>query len=160
MALPAGFVLDPESTQSSGLPSGFVLDQEAPPGDYRVEAARKGLAGSAGMVSGAANVVFDTLSKMGINPFELGMRAAGAEAPPRATGVVDAYRQAVKLYEHQSFKGWVLLAQRHKAVDSVFLPRVLRQQRRPSLTCFLRWRQRGVWACLDKLFYALPSRLL
>jgi hypothetical protein len=92
MALPAGFVLDPESAQSSGLPSGFVLDQEAPPGDYRVEAARKGLAGSAGMVSGAANVVFDTLSKMGINPFELGMRAAGAEAPPRATGVVDAYR--------------------------------------------------------------------
>jgi hypothetical protein len=61
-------------------------------GDYRVEAARKGFANSAGMVSGVANVVFDTLSKLGINPFELGMRAAGAEAPPRATGVVDAYR--------------------------------------------------------------------
>jgi hypothetical protein len=92
MALPAGFVLDPESAQSSGLPSGFVLEQEAPAGDYRVEAARKGLAGSAGMVSGAANVVFNTLSKMGINPFELGMRAAGATAPPTEGGVVDAYR--------------------------------------------------------------------
>jgi hypothetical protein len=92
MALPAGFVLDPESAQSSGLPSGFVLEQEAPAGDYRVEAARKGLAGSAGMVSGAANVVFNTLSKMGINPFELGMRAAGATVPPPEGGVVDAYR--------------------------------------------------------------------
>jgi hypothetical protein len=70
----------------------MISGETAPAGDYRVEAARKGFAGSAGMVSGAANVVFDTLSKMGINPFELGMRAAGAEAPPRATGVVDAYR--------------------------------------------------------------------
>lgn len=94
MALPAGFVLDPESAQSSGLPSGFVLDQEptAPAGDYRVEATRKGLAGSAGMVSGAANVVFDTLSKLGINPLELGMRAAGQPAQAPAAGVVDAYR--------------------------------------------------------------------
>lgn len=70
----------------------MISGETEPAGDYRVEAARKGLAGSAGMVSGAANVVFDTLSKMGINPFELGMRAAGAEAPPRAAGVVDAYR--------------------------------------------------------------------
>jgi hypothetical protein len=70
-----------------------MIAGEAPPaGDYRVEAARKGLAGSAGMVSGAANVVFDTLSKMGINPLELGMRAAGAPAPAPAAGVVDAYR--------------------------------------------------------------------
>jgi hypothetical protein len=64
----------------------------APAGDYRVEAARKGVAGSAGMVSGTANVVFDTLSKMGINPLELGMRAAGAPAQAPAAGVVDAYR--------------------------------------------------------------------
>lgn len=64
----------------------------APTGDYRVEAARKGLAGSAGTVSGLANVVFDTLSKMGINPFELGIRVAGGEASPRSTGVVDAFR--------------------------------------------------------------------
>ena len=64
----------------------------APAGDYRVEAARKGLAGSAGMVSGTANVLFDTLSKMGINPLELGMRAAGAPAQAPAAGVVDAYR--------------------------------------------------------------------
>jgi hypothetical protein len=93
MALPAGFVLDPESA----LPSGFVLDQEptAPAPSTRAiaaEAARKGLAGSAGMVSGTANVVFDTLSRLGINPLEMGMRAAGAPAQAPAAGVVDAYR--------------------------------------------------------------------
>ena len=94
MALPAGFVLDPESAQASALPSGFVLDQEptAPAGDYRVEAVRTGLADFAGMTSGAANVVFDTLSKMGINPLELGMRAAGAPAQAPAAGITDAYR--------------------------------------------------------------------
>lgn len=64
----------------------------APAGDYRVEAARKGVAGSAGMVSGAANVLFDTLSKLGINPLELGMRAAGAPAQAPAAGIADAYR--------------------------------------------------------------------
>jgi hypothetical protein len=64
----------------------------APTGDYRVEAARKGVAGSAGMVSGVANVVSDTLSKLGINPLELGMRAAGQPAQAPAAGVVDAYR--------------------------------------------------------------------
>ena len=71
-----------------------MIAGEAPPpaGDYRVEAARKGLAGSAGMVSGAANVVFDTLSRLGINPLELGMRAAGQPAQAPAAGVVDAYR--------------------------------------------------------------------
>ena len=71
-----------------------MIAGEAPPptGDYRVEAARKGLAGSAGMVSGAANVVFDTLSKLGINPLELGMRAGGAPAQAPAAGVADAYR--------------------------------------------------------------------
>lgn len=71
-----------------------MIAGEAPPptGDYRVEAARKGLAGSAGMVSGAANVVFDTLSKLGINPLELGMRAGGSPAQAPAAGITDAYR--------------------------------------------------------------------
>lgn len=61
-------------------------------GAIAAEAGRKGLAGSAGMVSGAANVVFDTLSRLGINPLELGMRAAGAPAQPPATGLVESYR--------------------------------------------------------------------
>ncbi len=71
-----------------------MIAGEAPPpaGDYRVEAARKGLAGSAGMVSGTANVLFDTLSKMGINPLEMGMRAAGQPAQAPAAGITDAYR--------------------------------------------------------------------
>jgi hypothetical protein len=61
-------------------------------GAVSAEAARKGLAGSAGMVSGAANVVFDTLSRLGINPLELGMRAGGAPAQAPAAGIADAYR--------------------------------------------------------------------
>lgn len=61
-------------------------------GAIAAEAARKGLAGSAGMVSGAANVVFDTLSRLGINPLELGMRAAGAPAQAPAPGIVESYR--------------------------------------------------------------------
>jgi hypothetical protein len=97
MALPEGFVLE----QASTLPPGFQLEENAPPwdsllgtptGDYRVEAARKGVAGSAGMVSGAANTIFDTLSRLNINPLELGMRAAGSPAQVPATGVVDSYQ--------------------------------------------------------------------
>lgn len=61
-------------------------------GAIAAEAGRKGLAGSAGMVSGAANVVFDTLSRLGINPLELGMRAAGAPAQQPATSLVESYR--------------------------------------------------------------------
>ena len=94
MALPAGFVLDQEPVGLE-LPPGFVSEQApttAPAGDYKAEAARKGLAGSAGMVSGAANVVFDTLSRLGINPLELGMRAAGQPAQAPAAGISDAYR--------------------------------------------------------------------
>ena len=72
-----------------------MLAGEAPPpstGAIAAEAVRKGLAGSAGMTSGAANVVFDTLSRLGINPLELGMRAAGQPAQVPAPGVVESYR--------------------------------------------------------------------
>jgi hypothetical protein len=61
-------------------------------GAIAAEAARKGLAGSAGMVSGTANVLFDAMSRLGVNPLEMGMRAAGAPAQAPAAGVVDAYR--------------------------------------------------------------------
>ena len=61
-------------------------------GDYKLEALRKGIAGFPGMVSGAANVAFEQLSKLGINPLELGMRAAGVPTQPPATGVMDTYR--------------------------------------------------------------------
>jgi hypothetical protein len=93
MALPAGFVLDPESAQSSALPSGFVLDQEsaaaAPAGDYKVEAARKGLAGTAGAVAGIGNVVSETLSSLGINPLDISAKLAsyltGNQQPAQRT---------------------------------------------------------------------------
>jgi hypothetical protein len=72
----------------------MIAGETAAPSNSAVaaEAARKGLAGSAGMVSGAANVVFDTLSRLGINPLELGMRAAGAPAQTPETRAVDSYR--------------------------------------------------------------------
>jgi hypothetical protein len=44
------------------------------------------------MVSGTANVLFDAMSRLGVNPLEMGMRAAGAPAQAPAAGVVDAYR--------------------------------------------------------------------
>lgn len=95
MALPAGFVLDQEPAQAPALPSGFVLDQEpttpAPAGDYRVEAARKGVAGSAGMVSGISNVVSETLSSLGINPLDISAKLAsyltGAPQPAQRAPV-------------------------------------------------------------------------
>lgn len=77
----------------------------APTGDYKVEAARKGLAGGAGMVSGAANVVFDTLSKLGINPLEIagslasritGTTPAPAAAPMTGVQAYQAGREAVR----------------------------------------------------------------
>lgn len=69
-----------------------ALEAPKPTGDYKVEALRKGIAGFPGMVSGAANVVFDQLSKIGINPFELGMRASGAQIQPAPTGIMESYR--------------------------------------------------------------------
>jgi len=63
-----------------------------PTGDYKLEALRKGIASFPGMVSGAANVVFDQLSKIGVNPFELGMRASGAQVQPAPTGIMESYR--------------------------------------------------------------------
>lgn len=62
---------------------------QAPAGDYRVEAARKGLAGTAGAVAGIGNVASETLSSLGINPLDVSARLAsyftGNQMPAQRT---------------------------------------------------------------------------
>lgn len=78
----------------------------APPSSegYMTEALRRGPASSLGTVSGMANVVGEQLSRMGINPMELGIqagqatrRAVGAPvtvtAPPAPQTFTEAFRQ-------------------------------------------------------------------
>lgn len=71
---------------------------------YMTEALRRGPASSLGAVSGIANVVGEQLSRMGINPMELGIqagqatrRAVGAPitvtAPPAPQTFTEAFRQ-------------------------------------------------------------------
>jgi hypothetical protein len=46
-------------------------EASAPAGDYRVEAGRRGLAGTVGAVAGIGNVASETLSGLGINPLDV-----------------------------------------------------------------------------------------
>jgi hypothetical protein len=62
-----------------------------PAGDYRTEALRRGFAGTVGAVSGMANVVFDTLSKLGIDPLRLSRQAAGRPVEPTAATIGEAF---------------------------------------------------------------------
>jgi len=75
--------------------AGYVTETEEPPapaGDYKAEALRRGLGGTVGAVSGAANVAFDYLRRMGIDPLSLGMRAAGGQAPTPEPTVTESFR--------------------------------------------------------------------
>jgi hypothetical protein len=53
------------------------------------EGARKGFAGTVGAVSGLANVI----DKTGLNPFTMGMRAAGTPIPQPTGGLVETFQQ-------------------------------------------------------------------
>lgn len=77
----------------------------APAGDYKAEAARKGVAGTAGMVAGGMGTVFDTLSKLGINPVDISANLASyltgtaqptAPAPTTGAQAYTAGREAVR----------------------------------------------------------------
>jgi hypothetical protein len=74
---------DDELEELAGGLAGSVTTSAA--GDYRVEAAKRGLTSTAGAVTGFSQAVSDYLTRAGINPFELGARAAGlpAETPPQ-----------------------------------------------------------------------------
>lgn len=53
------------------------------------EGARKGIAGTVGAVSGLANVI----DRAGVNPFTMGMRAAGTPVPQPTGGLVETFQQ-------------------------------------------------------------------
>lgn len=53
------------------------------------EGARKGFAGTVGAVSGLANVI----DRTGLNPFTMGMRAAGTPVPQPTGGLVETFQQ-------------------------------------------------------------------
>jgi hypothetical protein len=66
----------------------------APAGDYRVEAGRRGLAGTVGALAGVGNVASETLSGLGINPLDISARLAsfftGTQPPAQQAPVSSA----------------------------------------------------------------------
>jgi hypothetical protein len=73
---------------SGGAPAAAPAAPAArPTGDYRAEAARRGFAGTLGTVAGVGQTVSDLLAQIpALDPFGLGMRAAGVTPPaPAAT---------------------------------------------------------------------------
>lgn len=67
---------------------GLGLATEADFGDYRAEAAKRGVTGTLGAVTGVSQMISDYLTRLNLNPFELGARAAGQppEAPAATPG--------------------------------------------------------------------------
>jgi hypothetical protein len=57
-------------------------------GDYRAEAAKRGVTGTLGAATGVSQMISDYLTRLNLNPFELGARAAGLppEAPAATPG--------------------------------------------------------------------------
>jgi hypothetical protein len=57
-------------------------------GDYRAEAAKRGVTGTAAAAAGVSQMISDYLTRLNLNPFELGARAAGQppEAPAATPG--------------------------------------------------------------------------
>ena len=53
------------------------------------EGARKGFAGTVGAISGLGNVI----DRTGLNPFTMGMRAAGTPVPQPTGGLVETFQQ-------------------------------------------------------------------
>jgi len=88
MALPAGFVLE----QSSTLPPGFSLEENAPPpsGDYRVEALRKGLASTPGIIAGLGALYGESSAGQGSGIPQLiqALRNPSPPEPMRSPGEV------------------------------------------------------------------------
>lgn len=60
-------------------------------GDYRAEAARRGFASSVGMLTGLGQTLSDTLTRLGINPYELGSRAADLPPSQPAPTATESY---------------------------------------------------------------------
>jgi len=69
------------------------LSGGAPAGDYRAEAARKGLAGTAGTTAGVGRVISDLLTSANINPITLASRTAGLPAEAPSVSILESFRK-------------------------------------------------------------------
>jgi hypothetical protein len=78
-----------ESEQATAAPAGPTPAPSPSMGALIAEGARKGFAGTVGAVSGLANVI----DRAGINPFTMGMRAAGTPIPAPTGGLVETFQQ-------------------------------------------------------------------
>jgi len=78
-----------ESEQATAAPAGPTPAPSPSMGALIAEGARKGFAGTVGAVSGLANVI----DRAGINPFTMGMRAAGTPVPQPTGGLVETFQQ-------------------------------------------------------------------
>lgn len=78
-----------ESEQATAAPAGPTPAPSPSMGALIAEGARKGFAGTVGAVSGLANVI----DRAGINPFTMGMRAAGTPIPQPTGGLVETFQQ-------------------------------------------------------------------
>jgi hypothetical protein len=75
------------------IASSMTAPAPAPTGDYRVEAAKRGLTGTLGAVTGVSQMISDYMTKLGINPYELGARAAGLPAQKPAATPGESFRR-------------------------------------------------------------------
>jgi len=78
-----------ESEQATAAPAAPTPAPSPSMGALIAEGARKGFAGTVGAVSGLANVI----DRAGINPFTMGMRAAGTPIPAPTGGLVETFQQ-------------------------------------------------------------------
>ena len=78
-----------ENEQATAAPAGPTPAPSPSMGALIAEGARKGFAGTVGAVSGLANVI----DRAGINPFTMGMRAAGTPIPQPTGGLVETLQQ-------------------------------------------------------------------
>jgi len=78
-----------ENEQATAAPAGPTPAPSPSMGALIAEGARKGFAGTVGAVSGLANII----DKAGINPFTMGMRAAGTPIPAPTGGLVETFQQ-------------------------------------------------------------------
>jgi len=78
-----------ESEQATAAPAGPTPAPSPSMGALIAEGARKGFAGTVGAVSGLANVI----DKTGLNPFTMGMRAAGTPISQPTGGLVETFQQ-------------------------------------------------------------------
>lgn len=67
------------------LVGGAPAAPAAPMGDFRTEAARRGVTSTAGAVTGVSQMISDYMTRLGINPYELGASAAGMPPEPVRT---------------------------------------------------------------------------